>query len=137
MKKWKKLPENLKVGQLVYDANGTTYKVVKQTNKDTCKSNNTKKVNIMKEYKVGEYFQIEGKWYMPVLGTDCYKCCFHGTSECCQERCSEPERTDKLDVYFIKATAFAVNLERAKSLVKWLDSLPYEERIEFYKNLKK
>ena len=40
MKKWKKLPEDLKVGQLVC-ANGTTYKVVKQTNKDTC--NNTKK----------------------------------------------------------------------------------------------
>jgi len=40
MKEWGKLPEDLKVGQLVC-ANGTTYKVVKQTNKDTC--NNTKK----------------------------------------------------------------------------------------------
>lgn len=43
LKQWKKLREDLKVDQLVYDANGTTYKVVKQTNKDTCKSNNTKK----------------------------------------------------------------------------------------------
>ena len=58
MKEWGKLPEDLKVGQLVC-ANGTMYKVVKQTNKDTC--NNTKKQTLWKSIKLDKSLLLRGR----------------------------------------------------------------------------
>lgn len=91
----------------------------------------------MKETKVGECFEMESNWYRTVKGTDCDKCVFHDDIMCHRVCCIHNARKDGKNVYFVKATQFDVNIQKAISIFRWVDSLSYKGRIDFYKKLNK
>lgn len=89
----------------------------------------------MIEPKVGECFEMESNWYRTVKGKDCDKCVFHDDMMCHRVCCIHNARKDSKDVYFVKATQFDVNIEKAQSIITWVNSLSYSDRIDFYKKL--
>lgn len=88
----------------------------------------------MKEYAIGEVFEIEGKWYKTIKGKR--GCAFHNKPECYSFSCLASERTDKEDVCFKAVNPFDVNLERTKFLVKGLDSLSSDDKTKIYEEIK-
>lgn len=89
----------------------------------------------MKEPKIGECFEIDGYWYRTVKGDECDKCMFYDDIKCHRMYCNRIARKDGKGVYFVRATQFDVNIERAQSIITWVNSLSYLGRIDFYKKL--